>query len=57
LNFAEIPETDIKEACERFNFSLETWRRQERAFGLFKTVYARRAKLRGEQPANIILWP
>jgi hypothetical protein len=61
LNFAAIPETDIKEACERFGTSLETWRRQERAFGLLRKVYAVRAKIRGEQPpiatANIIPWP
>jgi hypothetical protein len=31
LHFAAIPETHIKEACERFNLSLETWTRQERA--------------------------
>jgi hypothetical protein len=61
LNFAAISETDIKEACERFNLPLETWTRQERAFGLLRKVYANRAKLRGEQPqsvtANIISWP
>jgi hypothetical protein len=59
LNFAAIPETDIKEACERFNLSLETWTRQERAFGLLSKVHAKRAKIRGEQPpitANIITW-
>jgi len=59
LHFAAIPEADIKEACERFNLSLETWTRQERAFGLLRKVYAKRAKIRGEQPpitANIIPW-
>jgi hypothetical protein len=60
LTFTAIPETDIKEACERFNLSLETRRRQERAFGLLRNVYAKRAKIRGEQPlsamANIIPW-
>ena len=60
LNFAAIPEKDIKEACERFNLSLETWTRQEGAFGLLKKAYAKRAKLRGQQPlsatANIIPW-
>ena len=56
LHFAAIPETDIKEACERFNLSLETWTRQEHAFGLLKKVYERRAKIRGEQPTNIVLW-
>jgi hypothetical protein len=50
LNFAAIPETDIREACERFNLSLETWTRQEHAFGLLRKVYAKRAKIRGEQP-------
>jgi hypothetical protein len=61
LHFAAIPEADIREACEHFGMSLETWRRQERAFGLLRKVYAKRAKIRGEQPpsatANIIPWP
>jgi hypothetical protein len=59
LHFAAIPETDIREACERFNLSLETWRRQEGAFGLLRKVYAKRAKIRGEQPptTNLIRWP
>jgi hypothetical protein len=50
LNFAAIPEAEIKAACERFEMSLDTWQRQERAFGLLKKVYTKRAKLRGEQP-------
>ena len=29
--------------------SLDTWQRQKHAFGLLKKVYAKRAKLRGEQ--------
>jgi hypothetical protein len=61
LHFAAIPEAEIAQACERFNLSLETWTRQERAFGLLRKVYANRAKLRGEHlqhaTANIILWP
>jgi hypothetical protein len=61
LHFAAIAEAEIAQACERFNLSLETWTRQERAFGLLRKVYAKRAKLRGEQPqsvtANIISWP
>ena len=52
LNFAAIPETEIAQACERFNLSLETWTRQERAFGLLRKVYAKRAKIRGEQSLN-----
>jgi hypothetical protein len=50
LNFAAIPEAEIKAACERFEMSLDTWQRQERAFGLLKKVYTKRAKLRGEEP-------
>jgi hypothetical protein len=50
LNFAAIPEAEIKATCERFEMSLDTWQRQERAFGLLKKVYTKRAKLRGEQP-------
>jgi hypothetical protein len=42
----------LREACERFNLPLETWTRQESAFGLLKKVYARRAQLRGQQPLN-----
>jgi hypothetical protein len=51
LHFAAIPEADIKEACERFGMSLDRWQRQESAFGLLGKVYAKRAKIRGEQPA------
>jgi hypothetical protein len=50
LNFAAIPEAEIKAACERFEMSLDTWQRQERAFGLLKKVYTKRAKLRGKEP-------
>jgi hypothetical protein len=49
LHFAAIPGADIREACERFNLPLETWIRQQNAFGLLKKVYARRAKIRGER--------
>ncbi len=56
LHFAAIPEAEIAQACERFNLSLEAWIRQQNAFGLLKKVYAKRAKLRGEQPTNIVLW-
>jgi hypothetical protein len=52
LNVVAIPEIEIVQACERFNLPLETWRRQESAFGLLKKVYARRAQLRGQQPLN-----
>jgi hypothetical protein len=52
LHFAAIPETEIAQACERFNLPLETWQRQESAFGLLKKVYERRAQLRGQQPPN-----
>jgi hypothetical protein len=47
LNFVAIPETEIKTACEKFNLPLETWRRQEGAFGLLRKVYAKRAAIRG----------
>ena len=50
LHFAAIPETEIAQACERFNLSLETWTRQERAFGLLRKVHAnsRRAIYRND---------
>ncbi len=50
LNYAAIPEAEIAQACERFNLPLESWTRQERAFGLLRKLYAKRAKIRGEQP-------
>lgn len=53
LNLAAIPETEIASACERFNLPLETWRRQERAFGLLKKVYAKRAAIRGQLQAPV----
>ncbi len=49
LDFAVIPEQEIAAACERFSISLETWQRQERAFGLMSKVYAKRSAIRGEQ--------
>lgn len=49
LNVVAIPETEIASACERFSLPLETWRRQERAFGLLHKVYAKRAAIRGRQ--------
>ena len=49
LHFPAIPETEIVQACERFNLPLETWQRQERAFGLLTKVYHKRAAIRGQQ--------
>lgn len=59
LNFVEIPQSEIVAACEQYSLALETWQRQEKAFGLMRIVYAKRALLRGAQtPAqNIALWP
>jgi hypothetical protein len=57
LNFVAIPELEIKAGCERFDISLETWQRQERAFGLLRKVYAKRAAIRGQQqPAAAPEW-
>ena len=44
-----IPKTEIKAVCEKFNLPLDIWRRQERAFGLLRKIYAKRAALRGQQ--------
>jgi hypothetical protein len=55
LNFAAIPEEEIASACERCGLSLETWRRQERTFALMGKVYAKRAKIRGEQQ-HVAAW-
>jgi hypothetical protein len=52
LYWASIPDTEIAKARERFNLPLETWLRQESAFGLLNKVYSRRAQLRGQQPLN-----
>jgi hypothetical protein len=57
LNYAAIPETEIAQACERFNLPLETWTRQERAFALMRKVYAKRAKIRGEQLPMTVTGP
>ena len=58
LYFAAIPEAELMQACARFNISVETWRRQERAFGLLRKVYAKRAALRGQQqPRTVPAWP
>jgi len=50
LHYAAIPEKEILNACNRFNLPLDTWRRQERAFGLLRKVYAKRAAIREAQP-------
>ncbi len=52
LNLAAIPETEIVQACERSNFPIETWRRQERAFGVLQKVYPNRAAICGQQHAK-----
>jgi len=59
LHFAAIPETEIAQACQRFNMTLDTWRRQERAFSLLKKVYAKRASIRGDQQSTFApsQWP
>ena len=49
LNFVAIPAAEIVQACERFGITLETWRRQELAFGLLRKVYQKRAAIRGQQ--------
>jgi hypothetical protein len=59
LQLAAIPEKEIVQACERFNLPLDTWRRQEGAFGLLKKVYAKRAAIRGQQQSTLASpqWP
>jgi hypothetical protein len=54
LNFAAIPETEIKAACEKFNLRLDTWHRQECAFGLLKKVYAKRSAIGGQQQPPVV---
>ncbi len=48
LNFVALPEEEIASSCARCGLTLETWRRQELAFGLMRKVYAKRAEIRGE---------
>lgn len=47
MNVVAIPETEIAAACERFSISTDTWIRQERAFGLMRQIYTKRAAIRG----------
>ncbi len=54
LHVAAITEQKINAACQRFGISLETWRLQERAFGLMRKVYAKRATIRGQQPSSVV---
>lgn len=49
LEHAAIPSAEITAACACFGLSVESWTRQEAAFGLMKKVYERRARVRGEQ--------
>ncbi len=53
LSLAALPAAEVTAACEHYGLSLDAWRRQERAFGLMAKVYARRARLRGDQPAQL----
>jgi hypothetical protein len=58
LNLAAIPPAEIEAACALCNLSLESWQRQERAFGLLRKVYGKRSKIRGQQPvAPIYVMP
>jgi hypothetical protein len=57
LHFAAIPEDEIAEAREFCGLSLETWRRQEQAFGLLRKVYEKRAVIRGQQPPTENYFP
>jgi hypothetical protein len=50
LNFVVIPDQEITSACQRCGMALETWQRQERAFGLMRKIYTKRAAIRGQQP-------
>jgi len=36
-------------SCAATQLPLDTWRRQERAFGLLRKVYAKQAVIRGQQ--------
>jgi len=56
LNFAAIPDAEILNACNQFNLPLDTWRRQERAFGLLRKVYSKRAAIRGQQAPSVPEW-
>ncbi len=47
LHFVAIPQAEIVAACKRFSIAIQTWTRQERAFGLMSKVYATRAAIRG----------
>lgn len=48
LNYAAIPESEVKAACERFGYTVEQWQRQAAAFGLWQKIYEKRAKMRGD---------
>ena len=41
-----------RESPRLVHLPLETWRRKERTVGLLRKVYAKRAKIRGEQQAT-----
>ena len=56
LHFAAIPDEKVLNACNRFNLPLDTWRRQQRAFGLLRKVYGKRAAIRGQQSQCVPEW-
>jgi hypothetical protein len=53
LNLAAIPPAEIEAACSRASLSLESWQRQEPAFGLLRKVYEQRCNIRAQQPVTI----
>ena len=49
LNFTAIPQEEIQKACEQFNYTVGQWQRQATVFGLWDKIYAKRAKIRGDE--------
>jgi hypothetical protein len=52
LNFVQIPDEAIRQACQRVSLDYDQWRRQDQAFGILKAVYKKRSELRGDEIAK-----
>ena len=47
LEYVQIPEELVRQACDRYKLDFEQWLRMERKFALMRKIYDRRARIRG----------
>jgi|ERR1700730_1968070 hypothetical protein len=47
LEYVQIPEELVRQACDRYKLDYEQWLRMERKHSLMRKIYDRRARIRG----------